>query len=166
MRVSVMLKLLQKTCSHTSLLISLKPLSSKAMSGRPLKDILETLESLAPLRYAESWDNVGLLIEPTAPHVVTKLMLTNDLTQPVLTEAIEKKCNMILSYHPPIFRALKRLRQTDVKEKIVVKCVENRIALFSPHTSYDAAVDGVNDWLLAAFGKTSQARRVLYVASK
>lgn len=124
----------------------------RTMTGTTLKEVVGVLESIAPLKLAGSWDNVGLLVEPSAPHHVAKLMLTNDLTLPVLTECIHKDCNFILSYHPPIFRALKRLRQSDVKERIVVQCIENRIAVFSPHTSYDAVEDGVCDWLMNACG--------------
>ena len=60
---------------------------------------------------------------------------------------------MILSYHPPIFVPLKRLTQSSWKERLVVQCVENRIAVYSPHTSYDAVKGGVNDWLVQPFGK-------------
>ena len=88
------------------------------MAGVALKKVVNVLESIAPLKLAGDWDNVGLLVEPSAPHHVYKMMLTNDLTLPVLQECIQKDCNFILSYHPPIFRALKRLRQTDVKEQI------------------------------------------------
>jgi len=118
-----------------------------------LPDVVKQFQKLAPLKLAESWDNVGLLVEPTAPHKVVTLMLTNDLTEPVLDEALRSQCDMILSYHPPIFRPLKRLTQSDVKERIVVKCIEHRIAIFSPHTSYDAVNDGVNDWLISSCGK-------------
>lgn len=54
-------------------------LCQTTMTGRGLKDVVEVLESVAPLQLAESWDNVGLLIEPSSPHVVARLMLTNDL---------------------------------------------------------------------------------------
>ncbi|XP_067938971.1 NIF3-like protein 1 [Watersipora subatra] len=128
--------------------------------GVNLNEVVKKLESIAPLRLAESWDNVGLLVEPSPPHVVQKLMLTNDLTQPVLTEAVQKKCNMIFSYHPPIFQAMKRLTQVDFKQKMIVQCLENRMAVFSPHTSHDVAEDGVNDWLLAAFGDVSDKHSV------
>ena len=81
------------------------------------------------------------------------MLLTNDLTSPVMEEAIALKVDMILSYHPPIFAALKRLRQCKWKERIVIQCLENRIALYSPHTSYDALKGGVNDWLIQPFSK-------------
>ena len=118
-----------------------------------LTSVVKSLDSLASPKLAESWDNVGLLVEPSSPHPVKNVLLTNDLTQPVVDEAKRLACDMVISYHPPIFRPLKRLRQTDVKEKIIVQCVENRIAVYSPHTSFDAVENGVNDWLLDAFGK-------------
>ena len=102
-----------------------------------------------------SWDNVGLLLEPTPPHTVSKLLLTNDLTPPVMQEAVDKGVDMIVSYHPPIFAPLKRVTQSSWKERIVGTCLEQRIALYSPHTSWDAAADGVNDWLIGAFGESA-----------
>ena len=81
------------------------------------------------------------------------MLLTNDLTIAVLDEAIQEKVDMVLSYHPPIFAPLKRLNQAQWKELIVLRCIENRIALYSPHTSYDALPGGVNDWLIEPFSK-------------
>lgn len=108
---------------------------------------------MAPPTLADSWDNVGLLVEPSPPHTVEKIMLTNDLTPDVMHEAVEKRVNMIISYHPPIFTALKRLTQQSWKEKLITECLERRIAVYSPHTTWDAAKDGVNSWLISAFGK-------------
>ena len=69
-----------------------------------------------------------------------------------MEEAKDHTVDLILSYHPPIFVPLKRLTQRNWKERIVVECMENRIAVFSPHTSHDAVEGGVNDWLISAFG--------------
>lgn len=115
-----------------------------------LSKLVGILEGLAPLNFAGSWDNVGLLVEPTA-HTVKRLLLTNDLSKKVLNEAIETKSDMILSYHPPIFSPMKRLTQASWKEKIIIRCLENKIAVFSPHTSWDAIDGGVNDWLIEPF---------------
>lgn len=57
---------------------------------------------------------------------------------------------MIISYHPPIFAPLKRITQKSWKERIVSICLENKIALYSPHTSWDSVTNGVNDWLASA----------------
>ncbi|XP_074659972.1 uncharacterized protein LOC141912582 [Tubulanus polymorphus] len=123
--------------------------------GMDLKEVVNCLETYAPSSLSEDWDNVGLLVEPSAPHTVRKMLLTNDLTEPVLDEAISAKCDMILSYHPPIFAPLKRLTQSSVKERIIVKCIENRLAVYSPHTAYDALDKGVNKWLISAFSVKS-----------
>lgn len=86
---------------------------------------------------------------------VKKVMLTNDLTEAVYKEAHDWNANLIISYHPPIFAPMKKLVQRNWKDRIITGCVENRIAIYSPHTSYDALAGGVNDWLLQAFGKLS-----------
>lgn len=118
-----------------------------------LKDVVSCLERFAPTTLAEKWDNVGLLVEPSCSHKVESVLLTNDLTEKVLDEAIEKKVQMIISYHPPIFAPLKRLTSKSFKERIIVKSIENKIAIYSPHTAFDAVHSGVNDWLASGLGK-------------
>lgn len=86
---------------------------------------------------------------------VKKVMLTNDLTESVYREACDWNANLIISYHPPIFAPMKKLVQSNWKDRIITGCIENRIAIYSPHTSYDALAGGVNDWLLQAFGEFS-----------
>ena len=120
-----------------------------------MKNVVKKLEILAPTSLAESWDNVGLLIEPSANKTVKTIFLTNDLTEPVLEEALDKSADLIISYHPPLFRPLKRLTSSAWKERIAVKCLENRIAVFSPHTSWDAVPGGINSWLVAPYGPGS-----------
>jgi len=117
-----------------------------------LKQVVSQLEGLAPTSLAESWDNVGLLIEPSGSKEVRKVLLTNDLTEPVLLEAVDEKVDLVISYHPPLFRPLKRLTKGNWKERVAVRCVEERIAVFSPHTSWDAVNGGINNWLLEPYG--------------
>jgi len=117
-----------------------------------LKNITKTLQNIAPLKLAEKWDNVGLLVEPSPPHIVTKILLTNDLTESVIKEGIDKKVGMIISYHPPIFRPLKRITWKNPKERIITLALENRIAIYSPHTCCDVVHGGVNDWLAKSLG--------------
>merc|ERR1712126_584617 len=102
---------------------------------------------------AQSWDNVGLLVEPTDSMIINKIVLTNDLTEEVMNECIEKKADMIISYHPPIFRPLMKLTTSSWKERILISCLQHQMALCSPHTSFDAINGGVNDWLLKPFGE-------------
>ena len=99
-----------------------------------LSEVVVGLEKFGSLKYAEKWDNVGLLIEPSTDIEVKKVLLTNDLTEKVMSEAISRETNLIISYHPPIFQSLKRLTMKAWKERIVIQCLENKIALYSPHT--------------------------------
>ncbi|XP_039073754.1 NIF3-like protein 1 isoform X2 [Hyaena hyaena] len=117
-----------------------------------LKVLLSSLNDFASLSLAESWDNVGLLVEPSPPHTVNTLFLTNDLTEEVMEEALQKKADLILSYHPPIFRPLKHITWKTWKERLVIRALENRVGIYSPHTAYDAAPQGVNSWLAKGLG--------------
>lgn len=120
-----------------------------------LSKIVSALNKIAPINLAAKWDNVGLLVEPSSPHIVKNVMITNDLTLDVLQESIKQNANMIVSYHPPIFAPLKRLGQKSWKERALVKAIENKIAIYSPHTASDAVSGGVNDWLAKGLGNLS-----------
>lgn len=111
-----------------------------------VNDLCTVLDSIAPLYLAEDWDNVGLLIAPHRPRRVGRLLLTIDLTQEVLGEAIKRKSDMIVAYHPPIFSGLKRITG------LHAQLLEHRIAVYSPHTALDATRGGLNDFLADGLG--------------
>jgi dinuclear metal center YbgI/SA1388 family protein len=120
-----------------------------------LAEVLATLQRLAPLQFAEPWDNVGLIVEPTPVARAAPLhsaLLTIDLSDEVVAEAERLGATLVIAYHPPIFQGLKRLRSSEPSESAVLRCVAKGITVFSPHTALDAAPDGVNAWLLDAFG--------------
>ncbi|CAF4773493.1 unnamed protein product [Pieris macdunnoughi] len=121
------------------------------MSNTTIRHVLAALEKFAPKSLSESWDNTGLLVEPYTPRNIKKILLTNDLTEDVALEADNQGCEMIISYHPPIFAPMKSVKQSAWKERIVSFLLEKRIFLYSPHTSWDAVQGGVNDWLASAF---------------
>lgn len=83
--------------------------------GLPLQQVVATLTAYADTSLAGSWDNVGLLIEPSEPKNVSHILLTNDLTEDVMQEAIDLKTDMIISYHPPIFAPLKTINTSTWK---------------------------------------------------
>ncbi|KAI5697280.1 hypothetical protein M8J75_007988 [Diaphorina citri] len=117
-----------------------------------LHDVVRRLEAMAPLSLAEPWDNVGLLIEPhnTTKHI-KNIMLTIDLTDEVLKEAVENGTDLIIAYHPPIFAPLKRVTNDKWKERVVSTCLAHNIAVYSPHTTWDAIQGGINDWLASIY---------------
>ncbi|GJQ75651.1 hypothetical protein Trydic_g17727 [Trypoxylus dichotomus] len=116
-------------------------------SGKYLSQILAKLEQFAPLTLAESWDNVGLLVDPLENILIQNILLTNDLTEDVMEEAIKLKAGLIISYHPNIFQGMKTISGRTWKERLVVNAIKHKIAIFSPHTSWDSVLGGVNDWL-------------------
>ena len=113
--------------------------------------VVEHMQSIAPLDYAAEWDNVGLMIGST-DWTADRVMLTIDLTDTVLQEAIDNDINMIVSYHPPIFQPLTSLTDGDFKQRVALEAARAGIAVYSPHTALDAAPDGVNDWLVKGLG--------------
>ncbi|RCI03809.1 NGG1 interacting factor, partial [Rhizopus stolonifer] len=110
-----------------------------------LSKVTRCMRTIAPLELAEaSWDNVGVLVEPPFPSSKqNKVLLTIDLTHQVLEEALaDPKIGTIVSYHPPIFRAMKRLTSQDVKQDIVLKAIARGVGIYSPHTACDNCVNG------------------------
>jgi dinuclear metal center YbgI/SA1388 family protein len=108
-----------------------------------VKDITDSLEALAPLSWAEDFDNVGLLVGDESEEV-TGILVALDCLENVVEEAILKKANMIVSFHPIIFKGLKQLRPMDYVSRVVLKCIQNNIAIYSMHTAFDNAALGVN----------------------
>uniref|UniRef100_A0A7M4EMV8 NIF3-like protein 1 n=1 Tax=Crocodylus porosus TaxID=8502 RepID=A0A7M4EMV8_CROPO len=123
-----------------------------------LRAVAAALDALAPPGLAESWDNVGLLCEPSPPHAVRTLLLTTDLTEPVLDEALARGAELVLAYHPPLFRPLRRLTPaTGWRDRLLLRAAESRVGLYSPHTALDALPRGVNAWLAAALGASTSS---------
>ena len=118
-----------------------------------LKKLLETLEEIAPLELAEEWDNVGLLLCPSRKRTARKILLTIDLTELVLDEALRIGADTIVAYHPPIFDPLSEITPSEARERVILRLVESRIAVYSPHTALDSASGGVNDWLAGGLGE-------------
>jgi dinuclear metal center YbgI/SA1388 family protein len=110
-----------------------------------LAAILTVLDELAPLRYAEGWDNVGLLVGDPAAEIA-KVLVTVDYTAEVAVEAIAGAADLVVAYHPPLFAAVKRVPHT----ALWADAIRRGIALYSPHTALDVAREGTNDFLADA----------------
>jgi dinuclear metal center YbgI/SA1388 family protein len=109
-----------------------------------VQDVMNHLEALSPLAYAEDFDNVGLLVgNKNMP--ITGILVTLDTLEAVVDEAIESNCNLIVSFHPIIFKGLKKLTGKTYVERVVMKAIKHDIAIYSMHTALDNAFQGVND---------------------
>src|SRR4030042_5430366 len=115
-----------------------------------IKDITEKIDKIVPLKLAQDWDNVGLLIGDPEKNV-KNILLTIDITKEVISEAIKQKAELIISYHPVIWDALKTIT-TDGPSSIVYDLIRSGIAVFSIHTALDVITGGVNDGLAEILG--------------
>jgi len=111
----------------------------------PISRLVETMERIAPTRLAQEWDNVGLLAgDPRAR--LRRVLLCIDLAPAVVEEAISEKVDLVLAYHPPIFKPISRLRADAWgAESQVFQCIAHGISIYATHTALDAADGGTND---------------------
>jgi dinuclear metal center YbgI/SA1388 family protein len=114
---------------------------------RTVRDLVAAFEAFAPTRWAEPWDNTGLLLgDPAAP--LGDLLVTIDLTPEVIAEAARIGARTVVAYHPPIFKALKRLGPGD----LAFEALRAGLAVYAPHTALDVCPGGTNDHLAALAG--------------
>ncbi len=118
-----------------------------------ISDITNSIEEIAPLQYAEDFDNVGLLVGNYSTEV-TGVLVTLDTLENVVDEAIENKCNLIVSFHPIIFSGLKKLNGNSYVERVVLKAIQNNIAIYAIHTALDNSVKGVSAKMAEVLGLT------------
>lgn len=116
-----------------------------------VKDITKILEELAPLSHAEEFDNVGLLVGNYNMNV-KGVLVTLDTLENVVDEAIKKDYNMIVSFHPIIFKGLKKLTGANYVERVVLKAIAHNIAIYSMHTALDNSNMGVNAKICEVLG--------------
>ena len=116
-----------------------------------LQDIINIIESVAPLSYQEDWDNSGLQVGDRNAEVNAAL-LTVDVTESVVDEAIALGCDLIVSHHPLLFRGLKQITGYTPQERCVLKAIEHRIAIYSAHTSMDSWLHGVSGKMAEKLG--------------
>ncbi|MFG0284842.1 MAG: Nif3-like dinuclear metal center hexameric protein [Phycisphaerales bacterium JB039] len=125
-----------------------------------VQDLMDVMEQIAPSRYAESWDNTGLVLgDPEVP-VTGPIVLAIDLSAQVLEEAVAKRASAMVVYHPPIWTPLKRMTTLDARQRLLLTCAARNIALYSPHTALDAAPGGVTDWLCEALSGSDTPGRI------
>ncbi|WP_029035554.1 Nif3-like dinuclear metal center hexameric protein [Salinimicrobium terrae] len=116
-----------------------------------VKDVIQEIEKFAPTAYAEGFDNVGLLTgSPNSD--VKGILVTLDTLEDVVEEAIEKKCNLIVSFHPIIFSGLKKLTGSNYVERTILKAIKNDVAIYAIHTALDNSFKGVNDVICEQLG--------------
>ncbi len=114
-----------------------------------VKNLLNNLDKIAPFFLQESFDNSGIqFADLDTP--VTKILLSLDVTQGILDEAIENKANLIIAHHPLLFSPLKQI--TKQKNPLLYQIITGQINLMAMHTNYDLAEGGLNDYVANLLG--------------
>jgi len=116
-----------------------------------ISEITNFFESIAPIALQEDYDNSGLLLGNKGD-TINKALITLDVTEEIIDEAIEKKFQMIISHHPVIFQGLKKINGNNLTEKILIKAIKNDIAIYAAHTNLDNIDKGVNSILCSKIG--------------
>lgn len=118
--------------------------------GMSVSALVHAMEAIAPPSLAESWDNVGLLMGSADDPLRGPVLLTIDLTEAVLREAVGMKASAAVVYHPPIFDSIKRITGDSPRGRLLLAAARAGLAIYSPHTAIDAAPGGMGDWLADA----------------
>ncbi len=116
-----------------------------------LKQIRTVLNEMAPLQYAAPWDNVGQLIGEY-DRTITRAMLTIDMTEEILNDAVAHDVDLIITYHPILFKPIQRITDITPEGRMLLQILNHRMCVYSPHTALDAAPGGVTDWLADGIG--------------
>jgi dinuclear metal center YbgI/SA1388 family protein len=109
-----------------------------------IDEIIQHLETFAPVYLQESYDNAGLIVGEGSSEC-NGVITTLDATEAVVDEAISKNCNLVVAHHPIIFRGLKKLNGKNYVERTILKAIKNDIAIYAIHTNLDNVKKGVNN---------------------
>ncbi|HEV7379175.1 MAG TPA: Nif3-like dinuclear metal center hexameric protein, partial [Dyadobacter sp.] len=116
-----------------------------------IKDIIAELEKWAPGAYQEDYDNAGLIVGDPAEEA-TGALLTLDVTEQVVDEAVSRGCNLIIAHHPIVFKGLKRFNGSNYVERTVIKAIRANVAIYAIHTNLDHVSTGVNAMIAQKLG--------------
>jgi dinuclear metal center YbgI/SA1388 family protein len=116
-----------------------------------IKTLATYLEKLAPLELAEDWDNVGLLVGDPSREV-SRVMTCLTITPVSAAEAVERKAGLIVAHHPLPFHPLRRLTTETTAGRLLLELIAAGVAVYSPHTAFDSAGEGINARLAAGLG--------------
>jgi dinuclear metal center YbgI/SA1388 family protein len=116
-----------------------------------IADIINFLETRAPLYLQEEYDNCGLVCGDSSTTALGAIVAL-DLTEEVVDEVIEKGFNLIIVHHPPIFKGLKKIDANDPVTSMILRCIQQNIAIYAIHTNLDNVIWGVNGEIASRLG--------------
>ncbi|VTS05651.1 Nif3-like dinuclear metal center hexameric protein [Tuwongella immobilis] len=118
---------------------------------RSVADVVGYLRQFAPLELAADWDNVGLLLGDR-DQPVTRMLTCLTITPEVVAESVDTSVSMIVSHHPILFKGAKKLSSDTPEGRLLLPLMRAGVAVYSPHTAFDNAPDGINTQLATQLG--------------
>lgn len=116
------------------------------MENIKIKEVLSRLENYFPLTLQEKWDNSGVQVG-LLDDLCVGILLTLDITESIIQEAIDRKCNLIIAHHPLLFHGLKRVGDQSYLERCLRLAIKHDISIYAAHTNIDVAYNGLNYYL-------------------
>jgi len=116
-----------------------------------IRDIVSSIEQIAPMSYQESYDNSGLIVGDYNQEV-SGVVICLDVIESVVEEAIQLGANMIIAHHPIVFKGLKRFNGNNYVERTVMLAIKNDIAIYAAHTNIDSVRGGVSEKICDLIG--------------
>ena len=114
-------------------------------------EIINLFEQWSPKRFAMDGDPIGLHVG-RLNRQVEKVLVTLDVNEEVIDEAIRNGANLVIAHHPPIFRPIKNIMTDTPQGRMIEKCIKNDITVYAAHTNLDVTPGGVNDLLASKLG--------------
>ncbi len=115
-----------------------------------VKDIMRIINRYANEAFAAEWDNSGLQIGDVESNVSNALLCV-DVTESVIDEAINNKCEIIISHHPLLFKPVANVTSNNAKGRNIIRLIKNNIAVYSSHTCFDVSPYGINQYFANMF---------------
>ncbi|MDH6308303.1 dinuclear metal center YbgI/SA1388 family protein [Dysgonomonas sp. PFB1-18] len=116
-----------------------------------IKEILHTIEQVAPIPLQEGFDNSGVQVGDVNQEAKGAIVCI-DVTEAVVDEAITRNCNLIIAHHPLAFRSFKSLTGKNYIERCMIKACKHDIVVYAAHTNLDNASEGINRYLADMLG--------------
>ncbi len=129
-----------------------------------IKTIQSAIEQIAPPHLAEEWDNSGFQIRCGAAQEIRRILVCLEISDEVITEAIDENADLIITHHPLIFGKINQVDDKNVTGHYLLRLIQGGISVYSAHTSFDSARKGMNQYLAERIGLTEI--RPLFAASE
>jgi len=133
--------------------------------GVQINRIINFIEEMAPLETAESYDNTGLILN-AHNREIERIYLCLDITKRTVNEAISEQADLIISHHPILFDSIQSIDIKTESDTKLINLIKNEISVYSAHTNFDSAHNGLNYYLSKLIGLRITNEEITYGACK